>query len=584
MAPILLTDSDKKQLKEIIHQVRSLPQNPRNRPAVVEPDHNAPDVYVARTPSGGIPAMTRGPFPTGTGSGTADYDDPGQAECEIHQLVNFTDPVTGLQDGDLIDVQFTRTVWNISDSPIPGNSWILAVRDKFGVWFAPPIAPASSVPGLTVQNDGGAFKILNVNTLTFLSQWLSIDATAPGVATIGANSPTVVDDHGGGGPSPISRFTFSSDTGDYVFTVTNSGNTSDIYLAPASDTQAGYVTINGQTFAGPKTFSAGFVTISNPMDPHGYFQALYVDFDSTNPQFALNLVTSDTVVQAAITFVVDVAGTTTAYLTSSATNGSAYGCDIYQGLTGFILPGAKAYGGLVVDLGGGMGSPPTPVSSGGTGQTSLTIYGLLVGEGTSPVNSVVLGDAQILVGQTSADPTAVTVGGDLTMVDTGAFTVAALQTYPLALSSPSMGDVITWSGSAWVNAPGGSGSLAIGDAVGNGIANYLLFTDPSGNLGQSSSLQWNDTSKTFTLVGGGSNPLLETTQGSYAATLCALGTTTAAVLATDGTRTVAVCDGTNAVTYVAGNSGNWASSSPPTDVWLALDRIAAALAGLLSPP
>lgn len=53
---------------------------------------------------------------------------------------------------------------------------------------------------------------------------------------------------------------------------------------------------------------------------------------------------------------------------------------------------------------------------------------------------------------------------------------------------------------------------------------------------------------------------------------------------TDGTRTVALADGTNHISYAASNSGNWASGSPPTDVWVALDRIAAALAGLSAAP
>jgi hypothetical protein len=74
-------------------------------------------------------------------------------------------------------------------------------------------------------------------------------------------------------------------------------------------------------------------------------------------------------------------------------------------------------------IGGAGGS--VPVASGGTGQTSLTAHGVLVGEGTAALDAVVLGDGQILVGQTGADPLAKTVSGDGTLADTGAFTLAA---------------------------------------------------------------------------------------------------------------------------------------------------------------
>jgi hypothetical protein len=55
---------------------------------------------------------------------------------------------------------------------------------------------------------------------------------------------------------------------------------------------------------------------------------------------------------------------------------------------------------------------------------ALAAHGVLVGEGTGAApNSVVLSDAQLLIGQTSADPAAKTVSGDATLADTGALTV-----------------------------------------------------------------------------------------------------------------------------------------------------------------
>lgn len=57
----------------------------------------------------------------------------------------------------------------------------------------------------------------------------------------------------------------------------------------------------------------------------------------------------------------------------------------------------------------------------------------------------------------------------------------------------------------------GSGGVSIGDAVGSGTANYILFVDGSGNLAQSADFQWDDTAKSLTL---GNSGYLVTTKSS----------------------------------------------------------------------
>jgi hypothetical protein len=52
----------------------------------------------------------------------------------------------------------------------------------------------------------------------------------------------------------------------------------------------------------------------------------------------------------------------------------------------------------------------------------------------------------------------------------------------------------------------------------------------------------------------------------------------------DGTRTVLLADGTNHVSYTATTLADWAGGVAPTDVWVALDRIAAALTAAGFPP
>lgn len=77
------------------------------------------------------------------------------------------------------------------------------------------------------------------------------------------------------------------------------------------------------------------------------------------------------------------------------------------------------------------------------------------------------------------------------------------------------------------------------------------------------------------------NSAIQASRGAVVVSLCKLGV---AASLTDGTRTVTICDGTNNIKYTAATAADWAASTPPTDVWVALDRIAAALTTLLTPP
>lgn len=90
-------------------------------------EHPTPEVYIARTPSGGILALSEGAI-TGTGSLAWVDDVPGQAICQIYKLNSSRafNRVDGL----------TRTVFNLATALIPGNAWIIVQRDKFGAWFA----------------------------------------------------------------------------------------------------------------------------------------------------------------------------------------------------------------------------------------------------------------------------------------------------------------------------------------------------------------------------------------------------------------------------------------------------------------
>lgn len=77
-----------------------------------------------------------------------------------------------------------------------------------------------------------------------------------------------------------------------------------------------------------------------------------------------------------------------------------------------------------VDLTNGV-SGYLPVANGGTGLGSLTSHGILLGDGTSSVATIVGTDGQIVVGQTSSFPLYKTMSGDATLAASGALTIAA---------------------------------------------------------------------------------------------------------------------------------------------------------------
>lgn len=78
-------------------------------------------------------------------------------------------------------------------------------------------------------------------------------------------------------------------------------------------------------------------------------------------------------------------------------------------------------------------SVPVPVSDGGTGATSLTDHGVLVGSGTGAVTALTVGSSgQLLVGSTSADPsftTTVEGSGDVTFQSNAAGTAKRIFAY-----------------------------------------------------------------------------------------------------------------------------------------------------------
>ncbi len=70
----------------------------------------SPDVYIAKTPDGGIPAR--------------DGDTPGNAECDLYRI----------QDGELSSMGITRKIYNLSLAIIE-DEYISVMRTKGGAWI-----------------------------------------------------------------------------------------------------------------------------------------------------------------------------------------------------------------------------------------------------------------------------------------------------------------------------------------------------------------------------------------------------------------------------------------------------------------
>jgi hypothetical protein len=78
----------------------------------------------------------------------------------------------------------------------------------------------------------------------------------------------------------------------------------------------------------------------------------------------------------------------------------------------------------IADL-AGAGGTPLPVAQGGTGASTLTDHGVLLGSGTAAVTATAaMTNGQLLIGATGADPAPQTVGGDATLAANGTLTIA----------------------------------------------------------------------------------------------------------------------------------------------------------------
>lgn len=136
----VLSESDLVKLKETMDYVSSIR---RNKP--IRDDEStystASDVYVARVPAAGIPALTVGT--------SADRDVASKTVCQIYQII--ADDVNGTTPQMMIVDSTTVEVYNVFAVAIAGNSWVPIAKDKFGTWLVTGM-PQTPTPSISFFN------------------------------------------------------------------------------------------------------------------------------------------------------------------------------------------------------------------------------------------------------------------------------------------------------------------------------------------------------------------------------------------------------------------------------------------------
>ena len=85
----------------------------------------------------------------------------------------------------------------------------------------------------------------------------------------------------------------------------------------------------------------------------------------------------------------------------------------------------RASSGVIAVEGAEVRTGTVPVNKGGTGATSLTDGGILLGSGTGAITATsVLGSGQIIIGDGTTDPNIQSISGDATLVSNGSLTIS----------------------------------------------------------------------------------------------------------------------------------------------------------------
>lgn len=139
MTQLYLTERDAALVQELLNRSR------RNyvKPTTYNPSPlgSAPEVYIVRTPDGGIPALSRPEEGEEGSESDPTQDVPGVAECEVYWL-RYDGTTASLEKAG-----FKQTVFNLSDKELK-DQWLVIMRDKYGHWL--PVIGGGEAGGVNV--------------------------------------------------------------------------------------------------------------------------------------------------------------------------------------------------------------------------------------------------------------------------------------------------------------------------------------------------------------------------------------------------------------------------------------------------
>lgn len=178
---------------------------------------------------------------------------------------------------------------------------------------------------------------------------------------------------------------------------------------------------------------------------------------------------------------------------------------------------------------------PVSVSNGGTGLTSITAHGIMVGEGTSNVNPITLTNGQLLIGNSSSDPVAanISAGTGISITNgTGSITIASVgsglswvdQTTTTVTMAINTGYVADNAALVTLTLPTTAALGSVMRIVGKGAGGWTI----SQNSGQS--IQFGSVSTT----GGAGGSLSSTNTGDSIELVCITANTVFAVMSSVG--------------------------------------------------
>lgn len=158
MPVYVLTEKDRDLLRRVIDREQRRNSNPHARPRTnADTDFMAPEVYLAKAPTGGIPARL----------GNA----PGSVECDIYKIV----------EGALVTTEFSKTVYNLGEE-IEEETWVVVVRDKYGSWIV--LSRTEILEGFTGVKEVVVMVACEDSTLTVTTEyWEFVNGKLVEIAT-----------------------------------------------------------------------------------------------------------------------------------------------------------------------------------------------------------------------------------------------------------------------------------------------------------------------------------------------------------------------------------------------------------------